>query len=46
MPACPDCHIFQGLWSPMNEKKGVFVCKANKQHIFTRDKEGNFHSVK
>ena len=46
MPACPDCHIFKGLWSPLAEKEGVFVCKIEIAHRYTRDKDGNFHTVK
>jgi len=46
MPACPNCHIYQGLFSPLNrDDKGLFVCKNNQAHKFTRDKDGNFHSV-
>ena len=45
MPACPDCHIFKGLWSELTEKEGVFVCKVNIAHRYKRDKDGNFHSV-
>jgi hypothetical protein len=46
MVACPSCHIFKGLFSDMKQnKKDVFVCPANPSHKFTRDKEGNFHSV-
>ncbi len=44
MPACPNCHIFKGLWSPLAEKNGIFVCKIDGSHRYTRDKDGNFHS--
>jgi len=46
MPACPHCHIFKGLWSPLSAgEDGQFVCKVNPAHRFTRDGEGNFHSI-
>jgi len=45
MPACPHCHIFKGLWSPLTDKDGVYSCKINVTHKFTRDKSGNFHSI-
>lgn len=46
MPACPNCHIYQGLFSPLSRNDaGVFVCKCNSTHKFTRDRDGNFHSV-
>jgi len=47
MPACPNCHIFKGLWSPLAKTNdNVFVCKMNGAHKYTRDAEGNFHSVR
>ncbi|MGV8085753.1 MAG: hypothetical protein ACP5N9_05895 [Candidatus Bilamarchaeum sp.] len=47
MPACPDCHIFKGLWSELKESnESKFVCSINRTHVYTRDKEGNFHAVK
>lgn len=46
MPACPQCHIYQGLWSPLKENQGFFVCSVNNMHRFTRDRDGNFHSAK
>ncbi|MFH0738095.1 MAG: hypothetical protein V1827_05435 [Candidatus Micrarchaeota archaeon] len=46
MPACPHCHIYKGLWSPLAQgENGHFVCKMNVSHRFTRDRDGNFHSV-
>jgi hypothetical protein len=46
MPACPNCHVYKGMFSPLNRNEsGFFVCKSNNMHRFTRDKEGNFHSV-
>lgn len=46
MSACPDCHIYKGLWSPLTKNdKGVFVCRINAAHKYTRDNEGNFHTV-
>lgn len=45
MPACPDCHIFKGLWSELKEEKSVFVCRINPAHKYTRDSDGNFHST-
>lgn len=44
MPACPNCHTFKGLWSPLSERDGFFVCKVDSSHKFTRDRDGNFHS--
>ncbi|MBD3210658.1 hypothetical protein GF318_04730 [Candidatus Micrarchaeota archaeon] len=46
VPACPHCHIYKGLWSPMvKSKDGIFICKADMTHKFKRDREGNFHSA-
>ncbi len=46
MPACPHCHVYQGLWSPLSRnEEGLFICKINLAHKFTRDKDGNFHSA-
>ncbi|MBI5047004.1 hypothetical protein HZC07_04730 [Candidatus Micrarchaeota archaeon] len=46
MPACPNCHIFNGLWSPLSvTKEEIYVCKANGAHKYKRDTDGNFHSV-
>jgi len=46
MSSCPTCHIYKGLWSPLNKnKEGVYICKVNGMHKFTRDTDGNFHSV-
>jgi len=46
MPACPNCHVYKGLWSPLSStSEGVFVCKINVSHKYKRDKDGNFHSV-
>lgn len=46
MPACPNCHVYKGLWSPLSESKGgVYICKVNITHKFTRDNDGNFHTV-
>jgi len=44
MPACPTCHIYEGLWSPLNQKDGMFVCQVNRLHKFTQDKDGYFHT--
>ena len=44
MPACPTCHLYSGLWSPLNEKEGMFVCQNNRLHKFTPDKDGYFHT--
>lgn len=46
MPACPTCHVYNGMWSPLKEKNGLFVCQSNSMHAFTRDNDGNFHSKK
>ncbi|NYZ74574.1 hypothetical protein H0O00_05500 [Candidatus Micrarchaeota archaeon] len=46
MPACPNCHVYKGLWSPLSaNNEGVFVCKINSSHKYKRDRDGNFHSV-
>ncbi len=46
MASCPNCHIYQGLWSPLTQNaSGQYICKANSAHKFTRDNDGNFHSV-
>jgi len=46
MPACPSCHVYKGLFSPLSRKDGeVYVCSIDHKHAFKRDKEGNFHSV-
>lgn len=46
MPACPQCHIYKGLWSPLKQdKEGHFICSVNSMHKFTRDRDGNFHST-
>ncbi|MBI5227508.1 hypothetical protein HY988_02870 [Candidatus Micrarchaeota archaeon] len=45
MPACPNCHTYKGLWSPLSESnEHVFSCKIDLTHKFKRDKDGNFHS--
>lgn len=47
MPTCPDCHIYQGLWSELRKSEnGEFVCKVNPAHIYTRDKKGYFYKKK
>jgi hypothetical protein len=46
MPACPHCHIYKGLWSPLTRNDdGQFICKINMAHKFTRDQDGNFHAL-
>lgn len=46
MPSCPTCHIYKGLWSELKQNGELYICKIDLTHKFTRDKEGNFHSVK
>ncbi len=46
MTACPNCHVYKGIFSDMKQnKEGVFVCPSNPVHKFKRDKDGNFHSL-
>ncbi|MFN7990893.1 MAG: hypothetical protein U0R44_01915 [Candidatus Micrarchaeia archaeon] len=46
MASCPDCHIFKGLWSPLSKNDSdQYVCKVNPAHRYTRDREGNFHTI-
>jgi hypothetical protein len=46
MPACPHCHIYKGLWSPLTRNEdGQFICRINLTHRFTRDRDGNFHAI-
>ncbi len=47
MASCPNCHIYQGLWSPLTQTEGgQYICKVNSTHRFTRDRDGNFHTVR
>lgn len=47
MKACPHCHIYKGLWSPMTmNDNGQFVCRIDVAHRFTRDVDGNFHPIR
>jgi hypothetical protein len=44
MSACPHCHIYKGMWSPLSRKKdGTYICQTNGKHRFKRDNEGNYH---
>ncbi len=46
MASCPHCHVYNGLWSPLNQnQQGQYVCKVNSMHKFSRDKDGNFHTI-
>lgn len=46
MLSCPNCYIYKGTWIPLTEKNGIFYCKDEPAHKYTRDKDGNFHTVK
>ncbi len=46
MPGCPECHIRKGLFSNLQKREdGTWICPHNLGHKYTRDKDGNFHSV-
>jgi len=46
MSACPHCHIYKGLWSPLiRSKDNIYICQSDVSHRFSRDRDGNYRAV-